>query len=184
LLITAWLNYLDEQNILPLFLFSCAIHELGHLAALACMGKGVDRICLSASGAEISISHPLGYAEEGIAALMGPGVNFAMAVIQPDSPQGRIMAGINLALGCFNLLPIYGLDGSRALFCAAAAFFSPEKAGAVLDTLGKGLLLAMVLGGGHSLLQGGNGTLFLVSIFLIGLFRAHCRIKGERMDKI
>lgn len=33
LLLTAWLNYLDRQGVVPLALLACALHELGHWAA-------------------------------------------------------------------------------------------------------------------------------------------------------
>ena len=34
LLLVAWLNYLDRSLLVPLALCACAVHELGHCAAL------------------------------------------------------------------------------------------------------------------------------------------------------
>ena len=43
LLLTAWLNYLDRQGVVPLALLACALHELGHWAALRALGARVRR---------------------------------------------------------------------------------------------------------------------------------------------
>ena len=40
LLLTAWLNYLDRQGVVPLALLACALHELGHWAASGRWGPG------------------------------------------------------------------------------------------------------------------------------------------------
>lgn len=46
LLLTAWLNYLDRQGVVPLALLACALHELGHWAALRALGARVRRVRL------------------------------------------------------------------------------------------------------------------------------------------
>jgi len=38
-LLTAWLLYLDDQNILLMAVLACALHELGHIAAIYCFGE-------------------------------------------------------------------------------------------------------------------------------------------------
>ena len=56
LLLTAWLNYLDRQGVVPLALLACALHELGHWAALRALGARVRRVRLTAVGAEMGVS--------------------------------------------------------------------------------------------------------------------------------
>ena len=119
LVLAAWLNYGDEQNILIPVLASCTLHELGHLWALAVLKVPVRRIRITAAGAEMEVGEGLSYQGELFAALMGPCVNLLLAAVLCRVPGGAVPAGMNLVLGCFNLLPAGGLDGGRALRCLA-----------------------------------------------------------------
>ena len=64
LLLTAWLNYLDRQGVVPLALLACALHELGHWAALRALGARVRRVRLTAVGAEMEVDRTLSYGGE------------------------------------------------------------------------------------------------------------------------
>ena len=120
LLLAAWLNYGDDQNILLPALASCTLHELGHLWALNLLGAPVERIRITAAGAEMRVGEGLSYRGELFAALMGPCVNLLLAAVLCRVPGGAMLAGMNLVLGCFNLLPVGGLDGGRVLRCLAS----------------------------------------------------------------
>ena len=65
LLLTAWLNYLDRQGVVPLALLACALHELGHWAALRALGARVRRVRLTAVGAEMEVDRGLSYGGGG-----------------------------------------------------------------------------------------------------------------------
>ena len=99
LLLTAWLNYLDRQGVVPLALLVCALHELGHWAALRALGARVRRV-----------RRTLSYGGELLAALAGPGANLALALAFSPLTGGGLFAGLNLALACFNLLPVGQMD--------------------------------------------------------------------------
>ena len=112
LLLTAWLNYLDRQGVVPLALLACALHELGHWAALRALGARVRRVRLTAVGAEMEVDRTLSYGGELLAALAGPGANLALALAFSPLTGGGLFAGLNLALACFNLLPVGQMDGA------------------------------------------------------------------------
>lgn len=69
----AWCNYADQQGLLLPALAGCALHELGHLAAIWGLGGSVRRLRLTAVGAEIQLERPMSYPGELAAALAGPG---------------------------------------------------------------------------------------------------------------
>lgn len=166
-LLLAWLNYLDTQGLVPMAMTACALHELGHFLTLRRLGGRVRLIRLTAAGAEMVLSRPLGYWQEGLTALAGPGVNLLLALLFCAWPGGTVFAGLNLVLACFNMLPVGRLDGGRALYCTLALLAGPGWAGRVgrsMDLAGAALLLA---GGVLSLGAGGNITLLLVALWLL-----------------
>ena len=165
-LLLAWLNYLDRQAIVPLAMAACMLHELGHYAVIRVMGGNIKQIRLTAIGAEMVLSRPMGYWQEGAAALAGPAANLLLARLLCRWEWGVLFAGLNLVLCFFNLLPAGRLDGGRALNCAIALLAGPDaadRAGEWLTLLVTGLLLAgsvLVLG------RGGNVTLLFVAVWL------------------
>ena len=118
LLLLAWLNYWDTQGVVALGLLACLLHELAHYGALRLAGAGVRRVRLTAVGAEMEVEGNLSYGWDCLAALSGPGCNLLLALLCCRQPWGRLFAGLSLALGCFNLLPILPLDGGRMLWLA------------------------------------------------------------------
>ena len=79
LFLMAWCNYADQQGLLLPALAGCALHELGHLAAIWGLGGSVRRLRLTAVGAEIQLERPMSYPGELAAALAGPAANLAAA---------------------------------------------------------------------------------------------------------
>ena len=166
LLLTAWLNYLDGQGIVPLALLACALHELGHLAALRLLGAGVRRVTVTAVGAEMEVDRALPYGGEILAALAGPGVNLALALLLCRLPGSALFAGLNLVLACFNLLPVGRLDGGRVLRCLLAWLLGPEaawRAGRFLDRM---TVAGLLLAGAYLARLGSSLTLLLTALWL------------------
>lgn len=169
-LLAAWLNYLDRYALVPLAMLACALHELGHYAAAKRLGCGVRKIRLTAVGAEMKLSGQLGYGGEIAVAAAGPCVNILLSFIFCRWEWGCVFAGLNLALGCFNLLPIGRLDGGRIVYCVLAVLLGPDLACAAegcLDIFWVTLLLAagVILCG-----AAGNITLLLVALWLMGIY--------------
>lgn len=166
LFVMALLHYMDGQGIvLPTLLF-CLLHELGHYVAIACVGGRVDRVRVTAVGAEMHLDGVLSYRNELIAALAGPTVNIILALLFVRLQNGAFFAGINLALALFNLLPIGSLDGGRVLACFSNMVFGPERTEQILwcfDLLISSALLAL---GCWTLRLNGNFTLLIVAVWL------------------
>lgn len=170
LLLLAWLNYLDRSFLVPMAMLACTAHELGHFFVIRAINGTIKQIRFTAIGVEMVLSRPLGYWQEGVSALAGPGVNLALALIFCDTQNGLTFAGLNLTLAVFNLLPVGRLDGGRALHCTLALLVGPELAdwfGGWLDclctagSLAAGLWLAVFCG---------NITLLLVALWLLAAF--------------
>lgn len=105
---------LDTQNILPVFALAAMLHELGHAAAIACLGGSIRCVRLHAAGAVIMQGTPLSGGRECVIALAGPATGLLAAVVFAYFRQ-PLEAGANLVLSLFNLLPIVPLDGGMAV---------------------------------------------------------------------
>lgn len=170
LLLLAWLNYLDRSFLVPMAVLACGVHELGHVLAIRLLGGSVREIRLTAVGAELVLSGPLGYWQEGVSALAGPGANLLLALACCGFERGLALAGLSLVLALFNLLPAGRLDGGRALYCTLALLSGPGLAGAVRGWLDLLCTLAALAAGLVLAAARGNVTLLLVALWL-GLFR-------------
>ena len=165
-LLLAWLNYLDRDQIVPLALAACLFHELGHYLAIRLAKSDIKLIRLTAVGAEMVLSRPLSYGGELLAALAGPLVNLTLAALLCRWQWGGLFAGLNLVLGCFNLLPVGRLDGGRAVGCLISLLAGPAAARRVRGAL-DGLFGSVLLAAGLWLAgRGRNVTLLLVALWL------------------
>jgi len=167
LLLMAWLNYCDTQQLLPAALCAAAIHELGHCAAVWAVKGRITLLRLSAVGAELRLEGTLSYGQELICALAGPVANLATAI--PAAWTGwEVFAGINLSLCALNLLPVSALDGGRIVSCISAMLFGPEAGGRLCSGLEHLLVTTVLLSGALLFLAGGSITLLLVAVWLLG----------------
>ncbi len=103
-------------EVLPLVALAALLHELGHLFALRLFGVNVEGIYFTSFGMEIRAdTRFLPYGKDLICTLAGPIVNVSAAFVLSRMAGDYLLAGANLLQGCFNLLPLTGLDGARAL---------------------------------------------------------------------
>ena len=172
LLMLAALYYLDGQGVLPLALLACARHEAGHWLVIRALGGRITALRLTCVGAEMRLSarYPLGYAGQCIAALAGPCANLAAAwaAARTGTEWGYCFAGLNLALGAFNLLPAAQLDGGRVLWCALALLAGQARADRFVPALSAALAVGLVCGALTLVWQGrGNLSLLLTALWLL-----------------
>ena len=103
-------------SVLPI-LYAMGVHELAHVVMMLACGGRVRQLTLRFADLRIDAAG-LGYRQELLAALAGPLVNLVCgALFCMRSPA---FAAYSLMLGIYNLLPVWPLDGGRAVRCALA----------------------------------------------------------------
>lgn len=106
----------------------CAVHEMGHLSALALCGVRVERVRLRGLGAVIETG-PCANRDGALCALAGPAVNLiAFFALRRRCPGAALLS---LALALCNLLPVYPLDGGRALRAICGQYLPLDAVNAV-----------------------------------------------------
>lgn len=118
LIFVALLLFLDRRGVAPVVLAAWILHEGGHLLALYGAGGRVREISVTLDGVRIEAEKGTGlsYGGELLSVLAGPGINLLLALLSARlGERWYLFSGTNLALGIFNLLPVPGLDGGRAV---------------------------------------------------------------------
>ena len=110
-LVLALMGLLFPVRFLAGVLMAALIHECGHILAIRLTGGQVLSIRLHGGGARIETA-PMEPGREALCALAGPGLG-AMTILAWRVFPELAMAG--LVQTAFNLLPIYPLDGGRAV---------------------------------------------------------------------
>ncbi len=122
--IIVWLLFLlSDKSTYILYLFLAAsIHEIAHIAAFISFNAQIKEINILPFGIGVKLqSAALSYKREILAALAGPSANGLIAVLF-SLISDKYAAGLqffivcNTALALINLLPIYPLDGGRAMY--------------------------------------------------------------------
>ena len=104
------------------WLAAAAVHELFHCLALLACGKQIDHIALGVSGARIDTKS----LTDGLSifcSLAGPVGGLLLLCVANIFPRLALCAFVQ---SCYNLLPVYPLDGGRAL-CGFASIILPDK---------------------------------------------------------
>ena len=170
-------------------LAAAVIHELGHYLALRALGAGVERVRISALGAEMSVvgSDGLSYGGEMLAFLAGPLVNLIAAFLLGFAGRRYEAlypaAGANLVLGIFNLLPVRPLDGGNLLWIITAWISEPFTADRIAKVVGAvtaGLLL--IFGIWLTFCRAGSPFLLLASAGLLMNTLRKCACKTEENE--
>lgn len=102
-------------------LAAAMIHEGCHIAAVSLCGEKIRGISLGAGGAVIE-TEPMSLWKEFLCILAGPAGGLAMLLLVRWFPRTALCAAIH---SLYNLLPVYPLDGGRALRCVSFLFLKP-----------------------------------------------------------
>ena len=149
--------------------FSCVVlHELGHSFTAMHYGIGVRRILLMPIGGMAEFDDiPRQPSRELLITLAGPAVNLGIAAVlwvavglpggwpvadyQANATGfGQLLLHWNLVMGCFNLVPVFPMDGGRIFRALLAtrlpylrATFWAASVGKVLAVLGASIALLL-----------------------------------------
>lgn len=152
------LYFLLKPSELAALLGAALVHELGHLAALALLGKEIQTISMEACGLNIRCGALDGTFAKCFAALAGPAAGVGLFCILRGAGY-PLAAELSLWLSLVNLLPALPLDGGRALQAVLERVFGDYAAYRVLEVLGILLPLAFMTLGLAALRAGYGATL-------------------------
>ena len=105
-------------------IIAATFHELCHIVAIKLCGCKITAISLGIGGAQIQMS-TMGQGRELICALAGPLGGILLLIPFRIFPRLALCA---LMHSLYNLIPVYPLDGGRALRCGAALLLPPLTA--------------------------------------------------------
>lgn len=161
--------YFGSLRLLAVLLLAAAVHELGHVTAAWCLGHRLDRLTLTALGAELTLEDggTDSFFQDLVLSLSGPGANLLLGAVLAVWSQTPLLLGANLLLACFNLLPVVPLDGGYALFALLSWLMPLEWADRLTALISRVFSLSVALLGMALLLQpGGRPWLLLVGLWL------------------
>ncbi|TIS89257.1 site-2 protease family protein [Mesorhizobium sp.] len=167
LLIWIWLSYYQiggapaawEGVAFVIAVFACVVlHEFGHIAAARYFGIKTPDITLLPIGGVARLERmPEEPGQEFVIAIAGPLVNVVIAALifavlgssasvdqlaaieDPRMSFLARLAGTNVFLVLFNIIPAFPMDGGRILRAALAARLSWSRATQIAATIGQGL---------------------------------------------
>ena len=137
------LRLLAEPRVFYAFLAAAAAHEAGHVMAIYLVGGRVTGIRLGVCDAKIE-TQGLGYRQEIFCALAGPGMSVLVCLALRKAYA--TCAAISLLLGLFNAMPVYPLDGGRALRAGLCLVLPLGRAEAVSNIAGLAVCAAGLAG--------------------------------------
>ncbi len=143
-----------------ILLILVALHELCHILVANFYGAICREIVITPAGfcAKIDMDD-LSYCQKLIVLLSGPLFNIILGVV-----CGNVMS---IALGVFNLLPVYPLDGGRILSCTMGYILGTLRANRYIVSISLFFCYVLVaLGILQMALFWGNISLLLIAVFL------------------
>ena len=103
---------------------AAVFHELSHSAAILLLGGKIHGLKILPDGIRMETS-PMTAWQEILCSLAGPAGSLFLVLLGQHTPRIALCA---LVQGCYNLLPVYPLDGGRALRCLLGWFLPPKAA--------------------------------------------------------
>ena len=139
-LITVMIAF-DKTGLIVPTLCAVLFHEMGHLFCMWLEDIAPKRIKLIPSSVQITSDITARYKTDIKVSLFGPLVNFFLFIVLYinfyifKNQITLIFSLINLIIGCFNLLPLKGLDGGRVIYSIIASKKDIAKANLALKAI-------------------------------------------------
>ena len=160
----------DTEGTAVMCLFSCALHELGHIIVMYVLGCPPERIIFYGGGIKLT-----GGGKSIPVIISGCAVNFmlfAAFYFLSDDYQMRLFGVINLLTGAFNLMPVKPFDGYNLLEKLLIKLLPFEKTAAVLKmteltacVAAAPLIVVFFLNGGVNF----SSVVFLFYLFVVDI---------------
>lgn len=156
-------------------IFFSILHEAGHLTAIIICREKPETVRFGLFGMTIIRQSDLSqnYGKEIITALAGPFTNFFLSAVlyavYLRIPDSRIMKSVfvNLIMGTFNIMPVFSLDGGRALESFLKANFEADTGDRIIKAVSFAALVFMMGAGFCILIESGyNFTFLLITVYL------------------
>lgn len=171
----AFLLVFNVNDSIKLAIIFSLVHELGHLAAIIICREKPECVSFGLFGMTIVRRSDItqNYYKEIFTAVSGPLANLIFALIgclvylKKGGELSLKITAVNFAIAFFNLMPVFGLDGGRALESLLKQNFS-ENASEKIMRLVSFFTLVVMMGFGFYILisTGYNFTFLAISIYL------------------
>ncbi len=160
-------------NIVLAWVLAVVVHEVSHYIALRLCGVDVTGLSIGAAGINMETSG-MSAKQEIICSLAGPFGGFCLLFFARWLPCSAICA---FAHSIFNLLPLYPLDGGRALRCIAVRLLG-DKVGDLVCIWLRNVCIALLVVTMVALALRCNMT--LPSVIFVGLLLLKFKLANKR----
>lgn len=185
LLALAAVYFFDTSGIIRAVVVAVAVHELGHLAVLRCLGYRVAEFRVELLGLAIRCNKTMSYVHEIVISAAGPAASLLLAFAsslygkQADNTDAFLLAGVSFVCGVFNLLPAMCLDGGKILYNVVALNAGLTTAEKVLAVTGCIVIGGMLTLGTAALIWSrGNFTPLAAGVWML---ISYCKRNGLRI---
>lgn len=126
-----------QINTYVIFIIFTLIHELGHAIAGISLGLKIKDLTIMPFGFKIAFKNnrKKEKVKKMVIALAGPFVNLIIMILAIIFRLHTSIIYSNLIIAVFNLIPIYPLDGGRALKSIIQIITSSQKTNAVINKI-------------------------------------------------
>lgn len=161
-------------------MFAATVHELFHAVAIIVSGGSIHCLKIGVLGATMDAG-VLDVREEFFSAIAGPGGSFFLLLLWNVFPR---IALCGLFQGMYNLLPLYPLDGGRAVLCLMQ-ILCPRSSKKIMTLMEVIMTILLVLLGIFASLKLSLGLLpFLGVVFLLVKLRLRKRPCKQREIRV
>ena len=160
---------LDRENRIVCCVIAAALHELGHLLMMRCFHIRVRSVTATLFDVLIQAGSPADHCADICVTLGGPAANLLCAAA--FAPISCSLCCANLAVGCFNLLPVMSLDGGHLLYLLLSRRFLPKTCSLIIKLTSFIFLIPLLTAGLIVLLRSGyNYSLLAAALYLLAVF--------------